>query len=100
MLRFRLRSPATEGTSASEGLRSLYRAELPVLGCDALDHVIDWGNEEERELIWDFVSMMLFNHMGSAGFDFDETDAEHMQGDSRDEVNYLIDRISKRDRKR
>jgi hypothetical protein len=51
-------------------------------------------------MIWFFVSKMLFIHMWSAGFDFDESDLVHMQGDPRDEANYLIDRISKGIRKR
>lgn len=65
-----------------------------------LDQVIDWGNEEEHQMVWYFVSTLLFIHMDSAGFDFDERDAIHMQGDPRDEVNYLIDRIARGDRKR
>lgn len=65
-----------------------------------LDQVIDWSNEEEHEMVWYFVSTMLFIHMWSAGYDFDEDDAVHMQGDPRDEVNYLIDRISKFERKK
>lgn len=65
-----------------------------------LDQVIDWSNEEEHQMVWYFVSTMLFMHMWSAGYDFDQDDAVHMQGDPRDEANYLIDRISKFERKK
>lgn len=64
-----------------------------------LDGVIDRSDEEEYEALWQSVATMLFIHMGSAGYGFDESDAIHMQGDPRDEVNYLIDRISKFERK-
>ncbi|MDY0167612.1 MAG: phage exclusion protein Lit family protein [Thermoguttaceae bacterium] len=65
-----------------------------------LDQVIEWSNEEEHQMVWYFVSTMLFIHMWSAGYDFDESDAIHMQGDPKDEVNYLIDRISRFERKK
>lgn len=65
-----------------------------------LDQVIDRSNEEEHQMVWYFVSTMLFIHMWSAGYDFDESDAVHMQGDPRDEANYFIDRISNFERKR
>lgn len=65
-----------------------------------LDRGIDPQDEIEHQMIWYFVSTMLFSHMWAAGFDFDERDAAQMQGDPRDEVNYLIDRIAKEDRKR
>ena len=66
-----------------------------------LDQVIDSSDDDEYQMVWYFVSTMLFLHMWSAGYDFDpEKDAIHMQGDVRDEVNYLIDRISKGDKKR
>ena len=81
-----------EATTHPEGYDRLYQV---------LDHTIGWGNRDEHQIVWYFVSLMLFIHMWAAGFDFDEkTDAIHMQGDPRDEVNYLIDRISKGDRKR
>jgi hypothetical protein len=65
-----------------------------------LDQVIDPGDEQEYLVIWDSVATMLFIHMGSAGYDFDESAAIHMRGDPRDEVNYLIDRISRSERKK
>jgi hypothetical protein len=65
-----------------------------------LDRGIDQTDETEHQMIWYFVSTMLFSHMWAAGYDFDERDAAQMQGDPRDEVNYLIDRIAKEDRKR
>lgn len=65
-----------------------------------LDRGIDPSDEIEHQVVWYFVSTMLFSHMWAAGYDFDERDAAQMQGDPRDEVNYLIDRIAKEDRKR
>jgi hypothetical protein len=65
-----------------------------------IENVIDLSNELERESIWDFISTMLFVHMIAAGFVFTEADGVHLQSNSKDEVNYLIDRISKRDRAR
>jgi hypothetical protein len=66
-----------------------------------LDGVIDPTNDDEQRMVWFFVARMLLIHMWSAGFDFDsEQDAFHMQGDPRDEVNHLIDRISNGDKKR
>ena len=75
-----------------EGYDRLYRT---------LEDVIDASNEDEREVVWYFVFNLLFIHMWSAGFDFDpQHDAGHLQGDMRDQVNYLIDRIANGDRKR
>ena len=65
-----------------------------------LDQVVDWNDDLERQMVWHFVGEMLVIHMWSAGFDFDERDDVHMQGDPRDKANYLIDRISKWDWKR
>jgi hypothetical protein len=65
-----------------------------------LDHVIDRSDEDEYEAVWQFIATMLFIHMDSADYDFDESGAIHMQGDPRDEVNYLIDRISRFERKK
>lgn len=65
-----------------------------------LDQVIDRSDEQEYLAVWQFIAIMLFLHMDSAGFDFDEGDAICMQGDPRDEVNYLINRISKFERKK
>jgi len=65
-----------------------------------LDHVIDRSDEQEYLAVWQSVATMLFIHMESASFDFDETDAIHMNGDPRDEANYLIDRISRFERKK
>jgi hypothetical protein len=60
-----------------------------------LDRGIDPDDETEHQMIWFFVSTMLFVHMWSAGFDFKP---EHFQRDDpRDEVNALIDMISKRE---
>lgn len=65
-----------------------------------LDQVIDWSNDDEHQMVWYFVSIMLFIHMWSAAYEFDESDAIHMQGDPREEANYLIDRISRFQRKK
>jgi hypothetical protein len=65
-----------------------------------LDQVIDRSDELEYGAVWESIALMLFVHMTSAGYEFDERDATHMQGDPRDEVNYLIDRISNFERKR
>lgn len=66
-----------------------------------LDQVIDPNNGDEHNMVWFFVARMLSIHMWSAGFDFDpEQDAVHMEGDPKDEVNHLINRISTGDRKR
>ena len=64
-----------------------------------LDHVIDRHDDDENDLVWKFVSLMLSGHMRAAGFNFDEDDAKHMQGDPRDKVNHLINRIVDQDRK-
>jgi hypothetical protein len=60
-----------------------------------LDQVIDRTDEQEYFGVWQSVATLLFIHMHSAGYDFDNGDAILMQGDPRDQVNYLIDRISK-----
>ena len=49
-------------------------------------------DEVETSLVWDFVSRLLFVHMDTAGFEFD---ADRMQGTPREQVNYLIDMLSK-----
>jgi hypothetical protein len=58
-----------------------------------LDHAINRDNENESSIVWFFVSNLLFVHMDNAGFDFD---GSKMQGSPRDEVNYLIDILSKK----
>jgi Peptidase U49 len=60
-----------------------------------LDSCIDQSEEMEYQAIWYFVSTMLFIHMDCANYTFDP---RFFQGDPRDEVNYLIDMISKKDR--
>jgi hypothetical protein len=64
------------------------------------EYIIDKEDEQEYFAVWQFIATMLFVHMDSAGYDFDESDAARMQGDPKDEVSYLIDRISRSDRKR
>jgi hypothetical protein len=51
-------------------------------------------------MVWNFVWKMLFRHMWAAGFNFSESDAAQSQGDQKQKVSYLIDRISRQDRKR
>jgi len=63
-----------------------------------LDQVTDRENSIECEAVWQSIAILLFIHMRSAGYDFDASYAIHTQGNSRDEVNYLIDRISKAQR--
>jgi hypothetical protein len=65
-----------------------------------LDCIIDSADEQEYLSVWYSVATLLFIHMGSAGYEFDAEDAKHMQGDPRDEVSYLIDRISRFERKK
>jgi hypothetical protein len=65
-----------------------------------LDCMIDPNDEQEYVAVWQSIATMLFIHMDSAGYDFDESDAVRMQGDPRDEVSYLIDRIAHRDHTR
>ena len=65
-----------------------------------LENTIDTEDEQEYLAVWQFIATMLFIHMDSAGYDFDERDAVHMQGDPQDEVSYFIDRIARSDRKR
>ena len=65
-----------------------------------LDAVIDPNDKDEQELVWNFISLMLFMHMEAAGFDSDETDSVHMQTDCRSEARYLVNRIANQDRKR
>ncbi|MBL4883561.1 MAG: hypothetical protein JKY95_03360 [Planctomycetaceae bacterium] len=65
-----------------------------------LDNVIASDNEQEYGMVWDFVARMLYVHMWNAGYIFDKDYGEHVKGDSKVEVNYLIDLISKWDRNR
>jgi hypothetical protein len=65
-----------------------------------LDQVIDQRDVHEHNTVWACIATLLFIHMDSAGFDFGESDASYMQGDPRDEVNHLITRIEKGDRRR
>jgi hypothetical protein len=60
-----------------------------------LDQFVDRSDGEEYRYIWTFVSTMLFAHMDTAGYKFDETDSTNMEGDQRDVANHLIDRIAK-----
>jgi Peptidase U49 len=57
-----------------------------------LDHAIDPDDEKESLVVWDVVGSFLFLHFDNAGFEFD---ASKMQGSPRDEVNYMIDVLSK-----
>ena len=79
----------TESNTHPEGYDRLFQV---------LDHVIDRSDEQEYMAAWKAVATLLFIHMWSASYDFDERDAIHMRGDPRDEVNYLIDRISRFER--
>ncbi|MEX2185146.1 MAG: phage exclusion protein Lit family protein [Pirellulales bacterium] len=63
-----------------------------------LEHIIE--TEDERELVWYFVSNVLFLHIHTAGYEFDDSDLPRMQCPLHEQVNYLIDRISKQDKKR
>jgi hypothetical protein len=63
-----------------------------------LDQVIDQSVKQEYASVWQSVATLLFIHMWSGGYDFDESDGTHMQGDPRDEVNHLIDRMSRSER--
>jgi hypothetical protein len=65
-----------------------------------LDCMIDRNDEQEYLAVWQSIATMLFVHMDSAGYDFDASDDVRMQGDPRDQVNYLIDRIARSDRTR
>jgi hypothetical protein len=65
-----------------------------------LDQIIDRSDEQEYLAVWQSVSTLLFIHMRSASYEFDDNDALHMQGDPRAEASYLIDRISRFDRKK
>lgn len=78
-----------ESNSHPEGYDRLFQV---------LDQVIDRENSLEFEAVWQSIATLLFIHMRSAGYEFDASYANHTQGDSRDEVNYLIDRISKSQR--
>lgn len=64
-----------------------------------LDHVIDRTSDLEHERVWRSVATLLFIHMDSAGFNFSDTDAIHMRGGARDEVNHLINRLVARCRR-
>jgi hypothetical protein len=59
-----------------------------------LDHFVDRSDVEEYQIIWFFVRTMVFAHMDTAGYKFDESDSVDMQGDQRDVANHLINRIS------
>lgn len=66
-----------------------------------LDEVIDQSNDDEQEIVWDIVSDLLFIHMDAAGFPFDDKhDGIHLQTTPKDQVNYLINRISNWDHQR
>ena len=57
-----------------------------------LDLAISADDEVESITVWEFVSRLLFVHMDTAGFQFDPG---LLQGTPREQVNYLIDLISK-----
>jgi hypothetical protein len=57
-----------------------------------LEAAISTDDEVEAVMVWDFVSRLLFVHMDTAGFQFD---GSRMQGTPREQVNYLVDLISK-----
>jgi Peptidase U49 len=57
-----------------------------------LDLAISSDDEVESVMVWEFVSRLLFVHMDTADFQFD---ASRMQGTPRDQVNYLVDLLSK-----
>lgn len=57
-----------------------------------LDLAISADDEVESLMVWEFVSRLLFVHMDTAGFQFD---ASRMQGTPREQVNYLVDLLSK-----
>jgi len=59
-----------------------------------LDQAICRDDGVEESLVWDFVSRMLFVHMDNAGFQFD---TDKMQGTPREQVNYMIDLLSKQE---
>jgi hypothetical protein len=58
-----------------------------------LDQVVDINNDNEKLLIWDFVSRILFAHCRAAKI---QVEPEPTHGLPRDRVNYLIDLISKK----
>lgn len=58
-----------------------------------LDQVVDSNNDNEKLLIWDFVSRILFAHCKAAKI---QVEPEPTHGLPRDRVNYLIDLISKK----
>jgi hypothetical protein len=57
-----------------------------------LDCAISTDDEVESVMVWEFVSRLLFVHMDTAGFQFE---SEKMQGTPREQVNYLVDLLSK-----
>jgi peptidase U49-like protein len=63
-------------------------------GYDRLFQVLDQMicEEDETFVVWDFVSRMLFVHMDNTGF---AIDPDRMQGSPKDEVNHLVDLLSK-----
>lgn len=65
-----------------------------------LDQIIDRRDAYEYTTVWTCVATLLVIHMDSAGFDFDESDAIYMQGDPKDEVDHLITRIERDERRR
>jgi len=65
-----------------------------------LEHVIDSDNKQEFGMSWYFVARMLYIHMWRAGYIFDKNYGKYFKGDSKVEVNYLIDLISNWDRNR
>jgi len=58
-----------------------------------LDQVVDRSNDDEKLLIWDFVSRVLFAQCKAARI---QVEPEPPHGLPRDRVNYLIDLISKK----
>lgn len=66
-----------------------------------LDHIIDSNSEAENRGVWFVVLMTMLAHMWSAGFDLDDSFLpDFKQGNHKDKVNDLIDRIANGDRKR
>lgn len=60
-----------------------------------LETMLEPMPEVHQNGAWSFLFQILFMHMQSAGFTFDDADAPHMEGSSKDSASYLIDRVSR-----
>jgi hypothetical protein len=58
-----------------------------------VEHTLDADDQQKSSMVWEIVARLLCPHMATAKI---ELDPARMQGNPKDEVNYMIDVISKK----